>query len=84
MPSLFFKFSESSQPHEREALLRRLAAADGVTQAAPLSPGSTHPELSRLGFVDVSDADAAAVLERLRGDPMIASVDAPAERKLIG
>jgi hypothetical protein len=84
MPSVFFTFKRHSDKDARARLLKRLSETAGVVSSAPLSPESTHPEVSRIGFVEVTDdADVERLLEQLRQDPLVESADRPPQRKLV-
>lgn len=84
MADVFFTFTKHSGEDDRAALLRRLRRMEGVVRCDALSPGSTHPDVSRIGCVEVVNDDGAArLLEHLRQDPLIESADPPPHRMLV-
>lgn len=84
MTSVSLNFHAGVTPQQQESVFRQIKNWSHVIQAAPLVPGSDHPQMQRMGAVYVDDgADVQDTVKHLRDLPEIETAEVPAERELV-
>lgn len=83
-PVVSFTVRRDLTSAERDDLVSKIQALDGVAAAGWLVPDSTRPAIRRMGHVRLRDgADPAPVLEALHAMPDIESASLAARRYTI-
>lgn len=76
MKAVTFSFRAGVSVERQAEILEELGAADGVSVAARLKPGSRNVTVARMAYVRVTDAgDVDGVMRRLASVP---EIDTPA------
>jgi hypothetical protein len=83
MKHIAFTFGTNVGSSARAETLNEIRKWDGVASATPLAAGTTNDEIARMHLVQVEDEHAAALVDRLRAMPEVASADFPSDRRLV-
>lgn len=80
MPLISLMFTEASTEAQRKRLLGKLRRTPGVSGASRLIEGTDDALISRMAKVEILEEALAALLVRLRRNPLVESASEPAAR----